>query len=132
VVSPFSDGGSAFTPSIFGFMMFNSIWSLLVIAYVALAPRYFANLFHNLIALAVEWITMLFWFAGAISFAMSFGIWHEWCGNFGYCHSIRAGIVFGFFVWLLFLAIAVLETIEFRRSRGHRTSAPVVKPYTAA
>ena len=132
VLSPFSGSLSAITPSNLAFMMFNSIWSLLVLAYVALAPRLFANLFHDLVALAIEWITMLFWFAGAIAFATSYGAWTEICGYLGRCHSYRAGEVFGFFIWLLFLAIAVLETIEFRRSRGHRTSAPVVKAYTAA
>lgn len=131
-MSLFSHGLEAFTPSALSFLMFSSIWSLLVLAYVALAPRFFSNLFHGLVALAIEWITMIFWFAGAIAIATALGPWDYSCGTWGRCHSYRAGTVLGFFIWLLFLAIAVLDTIELKRSRGHRASAPVVKPYTAA
>ena len=68
---------------------------------------------------------MMFWFAGAIALADYLPeAWQGLCELKVYCKSYKSGVVFGFFIWLLFLAIAVLDNIGFKRSRGHHTSAP--------
>lgn len=69
-------------------MVFNSIWSLLVLAYVALAPLYLANLHHKQAASALNAVTAVFWFAGAIALAVISGLGVS-----------AAASAFGFFLW---------------------------------
>lgn len=123
-----SSGFGASAPSYFSFLVFNAVWSLLVIAYLGLAPRVIPRIFHSLVALALEYITMLFWFAGSIALAAPLPPGS--CGAWGACHAWRAAIVFGFFTWLLFLALAILDTMAV--SRGRRTTATAPKPYVGA
>ena len=75
-------------------MIFNSVWSLLVLAYLALAPTYAATLFHRLVALALTGVTAVFWFAGAIALAVvaAGGVW-------------GAAAAFGFFLWSVSLLL---------------------------
>jgi len=138
-VISFSHGFSA---SQVNFMLFNSIWSLLVLAYVGLTPLYATHLFHKLASLALEALTMLFWFAGSIALAVLVGgPWN--CAADTVCGSIEAAIAFGFFLWALFGFLTVLDTIEAMRSRGHgatthhthtttTAAGPGHKPYVGA
>lgn len=89
-------GGSA-SPDRTNFMLFNAIWSLLVLAYIGLTPLYMTSLFHKLAALALEGITMIFWFAGAIALAVMIGA--PKCGRNTFCGSYEAAVAFGFFLW---------------------------------
>ncbi|KAJ4291469.1 hypothetical protein N0V88_006065 [Collariella sp. IMI 366227] len=114
LVSPWWD-----TPSTMSFMLFNSIWSLLVLAYLFLTPLYFARFFHAMAALVVEWVTMIFWFAGSIALAVHWGSPH--CGGNTYCGSTEAAIAFGFFLWALFAFMVVVDTMATLRARGHST-----------
>jgi hypothetical protein len=86
------------SPSRVNFMIFNSIWSLLVLLYVGLTPLYMTSLFHKLVALGLEAVTMLFWFAGSIALAVYVGGPHN-CGANTWCGSISAAVAFGFFLW---------------------------------
>lgn len=88
--------GSA-SPDRTNFMLFNAIWSLLVLAYVGLTPLYMTSLFHKLAALALEALTMIFWFAGSIAVAVMIGA--PKCGGSTFCASYEAAIAFGFFLW---------------------------------
>lgn len=88
---------SGASPDRTNFMLFNAIWSLLVLAYVGLTPLYMTNLFHKLAALALEAITMIFWFAGSIALAVMIGA--PRCGGNTFCGSYEAAIAFGFFLW---------------------------------
>lgn len=113
-------------------MVFNSVWSLLVLAYVGVTPLYYTHLFHRLASLALEAVTTIFWFAGSIALAVAFGT-HN-CGGNTFCGSLTAAIAFGFFLWALFTALTVLDTIEAMRSRRgiaahHNNHA---KPYVGA
>ncbi|KAK4187466.1 hypothetical protein QBC35DRAFT_498622 [Podospora australis] len=101
---------SASTPS---FMLFNSIWSLLVLAYVALTPMYAIKLYHNIVSLVVLWITTIFWFAGSIALAVWYG--SPQCHGNTWCGVAQAAIAFGFFIWAMFTFLAVIETLRFRR-----------------
>ncbi|KAK4108344.1 hypothetical protein N656DRAFT_718327 [Canariomyces notabilis] len=121
LVSP--DG---WTPSVFGFMHFSSIWSLVVLAYIGLTPLYFARVFHRLAALGLEWITMIFWFAGSIALAARWG--SPRCDGNTYCGSVGAAIAFGFFLWATFAFLVFVDTLEALRSRGHHTSTAHPKP----
>lgn len=111
-------------------MLFNSIWSLLVLAYVGLTPLYYTRVFHRLASLVLEAITMIFWFAGSIALAVGFGGPYSCDGN-SVCGSITAAITFGFFLWALFTALTVLDTIESMRSRRGTTHSHT-KPYVGA
>lgn len=106
-------------PSSESFLVFNSIWSLLVLAYIGFAPLYFTRLFHRLASLALLAVTTIFWFAGAVAFAAFVGPFRRNCGPDGHCGSARAGVVFAFFLWALFSFLLVLDSLEAMRSRKH-------------
>ncbi|KAK0610540.1 hypothetical protein B0T17DRAFT_658322 [Bombardia bombarda] len=123
------------SPSVESFMLFNAIWSLVVLVYVGLTPLYYARVFHGLAAVVLEWITMIFWFAGSVAFAVFWGA--PSCRADTYCGSVEAAIAFGFFLWALFLVLVVIDTIEVMRARGHHTNGAAAshhhtKPYVGA
>ncbi|KAI1363293.1 membrane-associating domain-containing protein [Xylaria arbuscula] len=115
--SQFDWGWGSWSPSSVNFMIFNSVWSLLVLAYIGLVPLYMTSVFHRLAALALNVITAIFWFAGSIAVAVGFGAPH--CGGSRSCQSDQAAIAFGFFLWALFTFLAVVDAIESLRRRGH-------------
>ncbi len=90
--------GTASSPAVLNFMLFAAIWSLLVLLYVGLAPLYYTRIFHRLASLALEAITMIFWFASSIALAVFFGGPYN-CRGDHYCGAIEAAIAFGFFLW---------------------------------
>ncbi|KAK0714241.1 hypothetical protein B0T21DRAFT_375474 [Apiosordaria backusii] len=105
------------------FITFSSLWSLLVLAYVALTPRFVPRLFHGTVSLALLWITTIFWFAGAMAYSVQ-GAWpycHSWDT---FCGSIQAGIGFSWILWVLFTFLAVIETLRSRR--GSTRTGPAV------
>lgn len=95
--SYYYNNGRTYSPDRVNFMLFNAIWSLLVLAYVGLTPLYMTNLFHKLAALALEAITVVFWFAGSIALAVFIGV--PRCGSDTFCGSYQAAVAFGFFLW---------------------------------
>ncbi len=112
-------------------MLFNSIWSLLILAYVGLAPLYYTRVFHRLASLALETITMIFWFAGSIALAVFVGGPYS-CGANTVCGSFEAAVAFGFFLWALFAFLVALDAMESLRSRNHHTTHTHTKPYAGA
>ncbi|KAK6201856.1 hypothetical protein LQW54_009266 [Pestalotiopsis sp. IQ-011] len=116
------------SPSQVNFMVFNSVWSLLVLAYVGITPIYMTSVFHKLAALVLNVITTIFWFAGSIALAVSIG--GPWrCGGDTFCGSVEAAIAFGFFLWVLFMVLTIVDALEALRSRGHNAPADgVSKP----
>ncbi|KAK3391489.1 hypothetical protein B0T20DRAFT_80524 [Sordaria brevicollis] len=111
--------------SIFAFLLFCSVWTLLVLVYIGLGPSYFPKSFQRTIALALEWLTMIFWFAGSIALAVLHG--SPSCGANTYCGSTEAANAFGFLLWIVFLFIVVVDTMATLkgRARGQRAK-PVV------
>lgn len=112
-------------------MLFNSIWSLLVLAYVGLTPLYATRLFHKLASLALLAITTIFWFSGSIALAVAIphGCHVTWC------NTVAAAAAFGFFLFVLFAFLTALDAIEAMRSRGHHTTTTThghAKPYVGA
>ncbi|KAL0929679.1 uncharacterized protein CTRU02_215322 [Colletotrichum truncatum] len=118
------------SPDIVNFIIFCSVWSLLVLAYVGLTPLYLTRFFHKLVSLGLLVITTIFWFAGAIAYAVFVG--HPRCGANTYCGSAQAGVAFAFFVWAIFTFLTVLDTLEAMRSRGHSTSTKANHAYPGA
>ncbi|KAI1372369.1 membrane-associating domain-containing protein [Hypoxylon crocopeplum] len=116
-----------YSPSRVNFMIFNSVWSLLVLIYVGVTPLYMTSVFHRLAALALNAVTTIFWFAGAIALAVFVAGPYD-CRADSYCGSSEAAVAFGFFLWALFTFLTALDAIESLRSRGHNVSAPA-KPH---
>lgn len=85
------------SPDRVNFMLFNSVWSLLILAYLGLVPLYLPRLFHKQAALALEAITMIFWFSGAVALAVWVGI--PYCHGNDFCQSLQVAVAFGFFTW---------------------------------
>jgi hypothetical protein len=100
------------TPASIAFMLFNTIWSILVLIYIALIPIFFSRGFHSLVALVLEGITTIFWFAGSIAMAViSPG------------GTPAAAVAFGFFLFALFAGLFAYDLLGFLRSRGHSAHA---------
>ena len=106
-------------PPIIGFLIFNTIWSFLVLAYIALVPIFMARLFHQLVSLGLLAVTVIFWFAGAIAIADRTGV--PVC-NSTFCGAHQAVVAFSFFIWALFTGLLVLDILAVMRSRGHSAS----------
>jgi hypothetical protein len=86
------------SPSQANFLLFCSIWTLLALIFLILAPLRFPSLAHKYALLAVDAVTMLFWFAGFIAFTVLIDDWG--CGKrWTYCRVGQAAVVFGAFEW---------------------------------
>lgn len=93
-------------------MVFTAVWTLLILIYLALAPRFFSAVAHPMAMLGLDALTMLFWFAGFIALAVfhhqaegvylgnDYGDTYKVCGLLGgICGEIEAAAVFGAFEW---------------------------------
>ncbi|CAF9943396.1 MAG: hypothetical protein ALECFALPRED_000289 [Alectoria fallacina] len=131
------------TPSSDSFMVFASVWTLLILIYLALAPRFFSAFAHPIAMLGLDALTMLFWFAGFIALAVfhhraeqvyvgdGLGDYYKGCSVAGgWCGEIEAAAIFGAFEWALFVATTALLALEFMRGRGGRSSKPAAGPST--
>jgi len=126
VVSKFFSGDS---PSQVNFLLFCSIWSILVLIFLIMAPRMAyrghgdAPWAHKLVYLAVGVVTALFWFAGFIALAVLVGGPVN-CGGDSFCGAIEASIAFGAFLWVLFTAAAILDGLHVYQTRGTANTKP--------
>lgn len=118
-------GGS---PSQFEFMLFTTIWSILILMYISIASAVAPSLYIPVAALALLALTALFWFAGSIAMAVLVGI--PDCNGNNFCQSAQAGVVFGFFNWIVFTGLAIWEGMGFARGRSTSTAKPT--PYAGA
>ncbi|POR34024.1 hypothetical protein TPAR_05778 [Tolypocladium paradoxum] len=127
VVGQFTSVYWGISPSSFGFMLFNSIWSILVLVYLALTPRFVEKLYHSIIALALLGVTTLFWFAGSIAMAAFIGV--PGACPYAFCTALRtaqAAVAFGFFIWIIFSVLTAFEGMTFLRggARADTTNKP--------
>jgi len=105
------------SPSQANFLLFCSIWTILALLYLIFAPLRFPTLAHQYAILGVDAVTMIFWFAGFIAFAVLIDDWG--CGTrWGFCRVSQAAAVFGAFEWLLFAASTVLDGLYCFSHRG--------------
>lgn len=84
------------SPSQVNFLVFTSVWTLLALAYLVIAPWKFPTAAHKYAVLAVEALTMLFWFAGFIALAV-FLTDRPCYGTV--CNDAKALTVFAAFEW---------------------------------
>lgn len=87
--------GTGWTPDSVDFMLFTSIWTLLAVAYLVLAPSRFPAAAHKYAIVGVEAVTMIFWFAAWVAVASWWG--RNWRGPVW--ASGVAAIVFAAFTW---------------------------------
>ncbi|KAF4120400.1 Membrane-associating domain [Geosmithia morbida] len=117
------------TPSSFSFMLFTTVWSTLVLIYLAVTPVVLPSFSIPIVTLVLVSLTTLFWFAGSIAMADHIGV-PECHGN-NFCQSTQAAVAFGFFIWAGFTGLSVLEFLGFRRGGGVSADKPS-RPYSAA
>ncbi|EHK19318.1 uncharacterized protein TRIVIDRAFT_81239 [Trichoderma virens Gv29-8] len=103
-------------PDSFAFMLFNSIWSLLIVAYLAITPLYLKRFYHALVAFVILVITTIFWFSGSIAMAAFIGV--PKCHGITWCQTSQAGVAFGFFLWAGFLGLTILEGLTTLRGQA--------------
>ncbi|TVY85597.1 hypothetical protein LAWI1_G008674, partial [Lachnellula willkommii] len=97
----------SYSPSQANFLLFCSIWTILILAYLVLAPVRFPRAAHKYGILAAEAVTMIFWFAGFIALAVLLG--DLGCGShWGVCRAAEAAVVFGAFEWWVFCFLSPL------------------------
>ncbi len=88
-------------------MLFTSVWTILAVAYLALSPSRFPRAAHKFAIGAVEFLTMIFWFAAFIAVAVLWG--DSWPHGNRYHHNTFyncgvVAIIFSAFLWLVILA----------------------------
>ncbi|RMZ70758.1 MARVEL-like domain [Pyrenophora seminiperda CCB06] len=117
------DAYVGWTPASVAFMLFTSIWTLLAVAYLILAPMRFPAAAHKFAIAAVEFVTMVFWFAAFVAVAARWsGYW--WVGRHSTFHNAGvAAIVFGAFTWLTFVITTVLSALHIRSAPRNDTTA---------
>jgi hypothetical protein len=91
------------SPSSVNFLIFTSVWTLLAVAYLVIAPMRFPAAAHKFGILAAEFITMIFWFAGFIAVASLLGDIECGRSHWGPCNASIAGDVFAAFEWYVAL-----------------------------
>ena len=92
------------SPGQINFLIFDSVWTFLALAYLIVVPWRFSETVahHKFAILAVETLTMIFWFAGFIALAVFLS--DRVC--FGHvCSAAKAAAVFGAFEWYAHYAI---------------------------
>jgi len=98
------------------FLLFTSLWSLLVLAYL-LATLRFGRFSHPIASFVLLLLTSLFWFSGFIALAVAVG---GGCGLNHACQTMAAASAFGAFLWIIFLVDAVFAGMA--AFGGSRTS----------
>ncbi|KAK8169368.1 marvel domain-containing protein [Phyllosticta citrichinensis] len=111
----------ATSPAEINFLIFTSVWTLLVLGYLLIAPWKFPAAAHKFAVLAVEALTMLFWFAGFIAVA----VWLDNRVCFGtVCDSARAATAFAAFQWAIFVGTMTLAALHVWHTRSTAEKGP--------
>lgn len=106
-----------------GFLVFTSVWTFIVLAYLLVTPMYYPQLHNRWFVVGSEAVTMIFWFAGFIAIADSTKISRFKCFGAG-CRVLdcaKAAAAFACFSWLAWsatLALIIHALIEYRKG-GH-------------
>ncbi|PHH89473.1 hypothetical protein CDD83_5993 [Cordyceps sp. RAO-2017] len=107
------------------FMLFNTVWSILALAFVAVIPLVVSYAYHNIIALFVLAATAAFWLAGSIAVAAVLGTIGQQRKNI---YSFTQPIVaFSFFIWALFTVLTSMEVLGLLKTAyyQHELSNPI-------
>jgi hypothetical protein len=130
-------------PGNVSFNVFNSVWTILVGAFLLIVPLRFAGskVNHHFGALALDALTAIFWFAGFIALAVWTNRWHN-AGGFivtgriynsarhyrtpsstAICINQQQVLILTSLCRLLFTATTVLSGLHSNRSRGSITKS---------
>ncbi|KAI5287821.1 hypothetical protein KEM54_005711 [Ascosphaera aggregata] len=83
-------------PSRPSFLLFTSIWTLIIaLPFLIFAPKHAPQAAQPHVLMAIEFITMIFWFSGFVALAVLIS---GWAGS-PVVHRMRAGVVFAAFNW---------------------------------
>lgn len=121
VVDSYTSPWGSWSPHSVNFMLFTSVWTLLAVAYLILAPSRFPAAAHKYAIAGVEAVTMIFWFAAWVAVAALWGN-YKCPRGWGPCDAGIAAIVFSAFIWLTFVATTVMAALHIRRT-PHGSSA---------
>ncbi|MCJ1388845.1 hypothetical protein MMC18_001695 [Xylographa bjoerkii] len=110
------------------FLLFASLWSLLVLAYL-LATLRFGRFSHPIASFVLLLVTALFWFAGFIAVAVFTG---GGCGGDRACQTLAAAAAFGAFLWIIFLVDAVFAGMAAFGGGGRSTGQNFGQPMQTA
>jgi hypothetical protein len=134
--------GYNWSPHSVNFMLFCSIWTLLAAAFLLLVPTRFPQFAHKFAIAAVEFITMIFWFAAFIAVAVRWNnSYWGWYGHDTFYSVGVAAIVFSAFLWyvscscafvrprltpcrLTFVATTALSALHIRGTSNSNTAPP--------
>jgi len=89
------------SPAEINFLVFASVWTLLSLTYVVIAPLKFPQFAHKWAMLGADALTMTFWFGGFVALAVFLSA-RVCFGNV--CNVARAAVAFSAFEWLAFAA----------------------------
>lgn len=82
------------------FNLFNGVWTLFIaVPYFILTPIFVPALAHRWALVAVDAVTMIFWFAGFIALAVDLGDVSGVCSHWSPCQGLQAAAAFGAFNW---------------------------------
>jgi hypothetical protein len=88
------------------FMVFNAVWTIFVVFYFMLTPRFLPVAAHKMAFFALDALTMIFWFAGFIALAVEVNRVGSYPAGFDYNDFLHkwyqlgvAATVFGAFEW---------------------------------
>ena len=100
-------------------MLFASLWTFLALIYLGLGVRFIQNTMGKFLAVILDLLTALFWFAGFIALAVLYnnGIIYSADYDFDFdftyasyclaakngCSVMEAAVVFGAFEWYVFI-----------------------------
>jgi hypothetical protein len=114
------------SPTEVNFMIFSPVWTIFALIFLVIVPMKFPSAAPKFALLAVETLTMLYWFSGFIALAVFLS--DRIC--FGtVCSVAKAGTAISAFQWLTFAATTGMGAWNtFRgRGRGAMTTEPKVE-----
>ncbi|OBT82534.1 hypothetical protein VE02_08625 [Pseudogymnoascus sp. 03VT05] len=116
-------------------VLFTSVWALLVVAYLVIAPIAFPKAAHKYAVLTLEIMTMILWigsFAALGSFTSKYCYYSRHQQREKKCDEFIAAVVFGAFSWALFVGTTIMAALHCWRTRGGNSEPPhAMKPQQA-
>jgi len=104
------------SPDVINFLLFCSIWTFLVLAYICFAPSFAPQLHNQYGVLGAEVVTTIFWFAGWVASAAWIAPWKS-CLNDTTCGAAKAATAMGAFEWVAFMISSFLVVRAFMHTR---------------
>jgi hypothetical protein len=106
------------------FLLFCSVWTLfIVVPYLVAAPMFAPQFAPIHVILAVDAVTMIFWFSGFIAVAAQIHS-PSVCSHYNFCATAQGASALGAFEWLLFTGAAAMEVRAVIGSSGFKSGAP--------